>query len=339
MPEVEFRLACPEDDAELQRLNELPMPGDWLELSYQRRPSFFVGLSSPQDQVLIGRLAQGPAVAMAVRSPRRVYQNGKEVEVGYLSGLRVDPRYQGGTMLWRGYQLLSRVQEQFPLSEHLATVIEGNQLARQLLVERRRPSWPRFLPYRRLFTLALPTQEQPGSRTFPAEEGAEVQKTLERFAPQRQFFPCQVEPALPGERRFWLTHPEGVAALRDLSASRQTVVHAYRRPLASMRWLYNLWARPRLPAPGQPLKGAYAGYFAARSRAAFDALLQGLLHQARQLGKDWLYLGMVEDDPYLDQARKFPHRLYSSQIYRIWWAQQKEIDLDERPGYLELASL
>ena len=34
-------------------------------------------------------------------------------------------------------------------------------------------------------------------------------------------------------------------------------------------------------------------------------------------GLDWLYLGLCEDDPYLRVARRFRHRLYRSQVFRV----------------------
>lgn len=40
----------------------------------------------------------------------------------------------------------------------------------------------------------------------------------------------------------------------------------------------------------------------------------GLAHARRM---DWLYLGLSEKDPHLASARRFPHRLYRSQVFRV----------------------
>lgn len=338
LPRAVFRQAHPEDEEELRRLTALPMPGDWLELSYQREPNFFGGLLGSEDEVLVGRFPDGPLAAMAIRSPRAVYQNGLAREVGYLSGLRVDPRFQGGTMLWRGYQLLAQMQQHRPLGEHLATIVEGNQMARSLLVQKPRPSWPRFTPYQKLHTLALRVGRKYSLRDL--ESGpCEAESFLQQYGACRQYFPARFEHHPEGESRTWLRHPQGVAALRDLSRCRQTVVHRYRAPFSYLRPIYNLWARPQLPSTGQALRGVYAGFFCALDPRAFVRLLEGLLECARLQGKDWLYLGLLEDDPHFRWALSFPHKQYLSTVYRIAWPDQDLPALDGRPGYLELATL
>ena len=129
-------------------------------------------------------------------------------------------------------------------------------------------------------------------------------------------------------------------ALRDLSARRQTRVHAYQPWLARLRWLYNVFFRPPLPAPGEVLRGAYAGFVAmdGHQPGAFRRLLEGLLELAREAGHSWLYLGLNGADPHLAVARSLPHRAYQSQIYRVHWHGEGCV-LDGRPTYLELAAL
>lgn len=321
------------------------MPGSWVQLRYERSPSFLDARLDPNEEVLIGRFpGQGPIAAMAVRCPRQVYCNGQPRQVGYLSALRVAPAYQGGTMLWRGYHLLRQLDQQQPLDEHLATIVDGNELARQLLVERARPSWPHFRRYATLFTLALAVGRRYSLGGLQLDDQAPL-RAFQEWGPQRQFFPTAPDPA-PWEQRQWLTSDQGVAALRDLSPGRQMVVHAYgSRLLAALRPLYNLGQRlrhgPQLPAPGAPLKGAYAGYVLLDGvrPATFGRLLEGLLELARQRGKSWLYLGLLETDPHLPMALTYPHTLYRSQLYRLNWAESPLLDLDDRPGYLELATL
>ena len=297
------------------------MPGDWVDLCYRREPSFF---QNPQDQVMVGRISSGDLVAMGIRSRWLVYRNGESATVGYLSGLRV---VGPGHNLWRGLRFLRELQDLEPFDEHLASIVDGNALAEQLLVQKRRRSWPRYQPYAELMTLAL----RVGRRFSLPAPGGDPSAGLAQFGPQRHYFPRDTAP-IAGEKRQWLVD-DGVACLRDLSGCRQTVVHRYRWPLS--------WLRPLLglPAPGQEVGGVYAGYLCAADRAAFRRLLEGLLELARQAGKRWLYLGLSERDPFLEAARAFPHRLYRSKIHRVYWDSQKGVELDERAGYFELASL
>jgi len=327
----EFRLAGPEDFTELGALSALPVPGEWIDLSYPRR---FEGV---REQILLGR-SGGQLAAMALRGTLQLWRGGLPQRLGYLGGLRIDPGFQGRNLLAEGFALLRQLHEREPVEEYLATIVEGNQLARSLLVERARSSWPRFFPAGVLCTLALETrplsaEATPQSRALPCLQ----------WGRRREFFPCEPLEE-PGERRLWLEHEGVVGALRELSASRQTLVSAYRGHLRWLRPLFNvwqrLWGRPRLPAPGGALRGGYVGYLCSDGLrpAAFGNWLRQMLGLAHSQGLDWLYLGLCEDDPYLRVARRFRHRLYRSQVFRVRYQGQPS-PMAEGGPYLELAWL
>lgn len=322
----DFRLARPEDRADLEKLSALPVPGRWIDLSYRR------SFAESREQVLLGRTSSGELAALALRSLPTVWHRGSPQRVGYLGGLRVDPRFQGRNLLAEGFALLRRLHEADPVEEYLATIVEGNQLARRLLVERARSSWPRFFPSGVLCTLALET------RTFACQPGPAPQ-----WRCRTDYFPYET-PEEPGERRWWLDHEGVTGCLRDLSRTRHTGVASYHGPLRWLRPAYNLWQRlwkrPLLPPPGGLLTGGYAGFVCSdgfRPRA-FEGWLRRMLGVAHARGMDWLYLGLSESDAYLPLARRFRHRLYRSQVFRVRY-QGEPAPLNEGTPYLELAWL
>jgi hypothetical protein len=336
----EFRLAIPADEPELRRLSSLPIPGQWLDLSYQRNPDFFQGLSHADDQVLLGRYKGQALAAMAVRSLPRLFVAGQPTTVGYLGSLRIDPQYQGRSLLFEGFRLLKNLHEDGQTQEYLATVVEGNRIAEQLLVHKARPSWPRFHPAGELLTLALETQSGSAPTPISPQRAAEF---LQAHGPSRPFFPCHALQR-PGERQTWVEHEGVLGAVRDLSVCRQTVVDRYRGPL---RWLlpfYNLGARLRggvgLPPVGGQVRGGFLGYWCSDGfrPQAFGHWLRGCLKTARAAGLQWLYLGLMNDDPYLPVAQTFRHRLYRSQLYRVRY-QGLPAPLKTSPAYVELAWL
>lgn len=322
----EFRLARPQDAAELEALSALPVPGRWIDLSYRRN------FAHCREQVLLGRTGQGEMAALALRSTPLLWRHGAPQRLGYLGGLRIDPRHQGRNLLAEGFALLRRLHEADPVEEYLATIVEGNQLARRLLVERARPSWPRFFPSGVLCTLALETSVFAGEASPPPHREC-----------RREYFPCEM-PEEAGERRWWLEHEGVVGCLRDLSSTRQTSVARYH---GALRWLrpalnlwQRLWRRPLLPPPGGILRGGYAGFVDSDGirPQAFEHWLRRLLGLAQARGLDWLYLGLPESDPYLPIARRFRHRLYRSQVFRVRYQGQPALGA-EGPPYLELAWL
>lgn len=334
----EFRLAQRADEAELRALSALPVPGRWLDLSYQRNPDYFLGLSHPEDQVLVGRYRGQNLAAMAVRSLPQLYLQGQPTRIGYLGGLRIHPDFQGRFLLFEGFRLLRQLHQDGRTDEYLATVVEGNRLAEQLLVHKSRPGWPTFHPTGRLHTLALETLPGPAFPISPASAG----DFLTQFGPGRAYFPCQPR-SMAGEQRLWVMHQGLVGAIRNLAGCRQTLVQRYRGPLRWLWPLYNLAARvsgrPPLPAPGGAVRGAYLGYWCGDGLRpqAFEGWLQKCLQTARFMGMDWLYLGLMEKDPYLPLARRFRHRLYTSQLYRVRY-QGVPAGLPEVP-YVEVAWL
>jgi len=334
----EFRLGRREDERELRALSALTVPGHWLDLSYQRNPDYFLGLSQPDDQVLVGRYQGGALAGMAVRSLPQLYVQHRPQTVGYLGGLRIHPDFQGRFLLFEGFRLLHQLHQDGRTEEYLATVVEGNRVAEQLLVHKSRRGWPTFHPAGRLHTLALETL--PG-RAFPISP-ASAGEFLTRFGPRRDYFPCQPH-SMAGEKRLWVMHQGLVGAIRNLAGCRQTLVQRYRGPL---RWLwpvYNLAAkalgRPPLPAPGLSVRGAYLGYWCSDGLrlGAFEAWLGKCLTTARFMGMDRLYLGLMEDDPYLPVARRFRHRLYTSQVFRVRYQGQPLSRPD--PIHIEVAWL
>lgn len=322
----DFRLARAEDRADLEALSALPVPGRWIDLSYRR------SFEQCREQVLLGRTGKGEMAALALRSLPTLWRHGSPRRLGYLGGLRVDPRFQGRNLLAEGFALLRRLHQADPVEEYLATIVEGNQLARKLLVERARPSWPRFFPSGVLCTLALETHRFPFLTSAPPN-----------WQSRREYFPCQT-PEEEGERRWWLEHEGMVGCVRDLARTRQTCVAAYHGPLRWLRPVYNLWQklwrRPLLPSPGGVLKGGYAGFVCSDGvrPEAFEQWLPRMLGMAHAQGMDWLYLGLSESDPYLPIARRFRHRLYRSQIFRVRY-QGQPAPLNEGAPYLELAWL
>ncbi len=364
-----IELAKSTDDEALRRLAaDNPMSGR-IRISLRRDPCYFHGVETqgPFNQVGVAReLDSGEVIGCATRSVRTVYLNGEEGELGYIGGLRLDPRFRGGTLLARAYRTFRQLHEDGRTRLYVTTIVEDNHAVRELLISRR-AGLPRYHDQGRVHTLVIraagtnrpPVGEVRVERGGPAKI-EEIVDCLRRNGRRRQFFPRYLarEFTEPNShlrnfdvRDFHLAirggRVAGVAATWDQSAFKQTVLAGYCRSLTVVRPFFNLVAGlsgyPRLPAPGSLLKHCFVSFVAIDDDDpdVFRALLDSMGNDAAAHGHGYLLIGLHERDPFLRAAREYPHRDYASRLYVVCWEDDEEVwqSLDDRIPYLELAVL
>jgi hypothetical protein len=355
-------LARPEDDAALRRLvASNPVPGR-ITLGFEREPDYFAGCRAmgPFTQVAVARHRESGVIgAMACRAVRPRFVNGSERPVGYLSQLRVDRPYRGRWLGAAVLRALPLLHADGRTHGYLASITDGNEEARGLLVRRARRGLPIFRPLARLHTLALHVRHERRARDGggggagpapeleirrgTAEDVGAVVSYLRREGRRRQLFPALTEADFgPGGAA---VGPEpgdvviarrggqiaGAGALWDQGALKQTVVRGYAGALRWLRPAYNLGARllgapaAPLPAPGSPLRSAYACFLAVAEDDPLvcRAVLRSLLSLAAARGLAYVLLGLAEGDPLLDVGRRFPHVAYGSTLYTVRPAQDE----------------
>jgi len=347
---VAFSVATPGDDAALRALlANSAMPGR-IRIRLEREPDYFAGCAAmgPFTQVLVAR-DSGRVVGLACRAVRPMYINGIREDVGYLGQLRVDPSYQGRSLVARGFAMLRELHADGRARGYVTTIVSGNAQAEGVLVGKRRPSMPRYRLLDSLFTLAIGVKRRAGSPAGPIFDagpaGEPVLRFLAAHGPRRQLFPLFDDP--PGVDFVSVQRDGeivGVAGLWDQSAYKQTVIDAYDRLLATARPFYNLVTRgPRLPRPGSALRTAYGSFFCAKDDDPSIAreLIAQLLQLAAERRLDHLLLGFSSRDPLLAAARAFRPIEYRSDIYTVAWDDGDDFHdrLDSRPARLELATL
>lgn len=156
--EFTLGLATPADDADIRRLLAMnPIPGQ-ITLTYEREPNYFLGCGTMGHfyQVVVARpQPSGELAGVVSRATRPLFVNGQIEEVGYLSQLRIDERFQGRWLTPQGFRFLRQLHADGRVSGYLASIIEGNEQATGILVKRPRRGYPTFRYICRLWTLAL----------------------------------------------------------------------------------------------------------------------------------------------------------------------------------------
>jgi hypothetical protein len=365
---VSFRLylATEKDEADIRRLFRAnPVPGH-VTVTYEREPDFFqgCGVTGHSCQVIVARHEPtGELAGVVCRSKRRVWVNGQEEEVGYLSGVRVDGRFRGRWLVPRGLRLLGDLDAADPVPVYLAAITGENREARGLLVEKPRPGFPRFEEVGRLYTAVIPIRVTPASGNLPAgvrsavpEDLPRIVSLLNEYGRERQYSQVYSEKMLGGSATLGFRIEDfvvfeidgglsGVVGLWDQSAYKQTVVREYSRGLRWTRPLYDaaarLTRRHSLPAPGETLRSAYAAFacVAKDDRFVFRALLRRLYELAAKRGHAFLVAGLAEDNPLLAEVRRYAHVPYHSTLYTVSWRGALHATPDGRIPHVEVATL
>lgn len=367
---LQVRLARPADDAALCALMQgITMPGR-MELAVSYDPSFFgaVAVEGDQPDVIVGE-QDGRLVGCGLVAGRRVYLNGVPARVGYLSSLRLDPDIRGTTALARGYRFLRILQKQHaPLPFSLSTIMNDNGEAAGLLGSGR-AGLPRYVRCGRYITHVLAVgrlRGNHGSAPLRIRKGSEfgpdaLCRLLNDWGSRRQFYPVYTAADLttPGgllrglrPEHFLVAcderdQPVGMLACWDLMPFRRYIVTRYHGLLRLLSPLVGLagrcLGRALLPPAGKAVSCLHVACIATRNDdpAVFEGLLQAALSIARDLHRDYLFVGLAEGDPLADRAHRLAHlRLYSG-IYLVGWDLPPDAaaTLDGRPLYLELGSL
>src|SRR3990172_2280772 len=284
MSSLIFELASERDDPDLRRLlRENPMQGS-ISLAFEREPNYFnaSSIEGAFHQTLVARECEGgEIIGVGNRSVRPMFVNGVARETGYMSQLRIHPKYGKGLYLARGlgvgFKLYRDLHADGRAPFYLMSIIEDNLPARRLLTSGL-PDYPRAQEYTRMFTYAIyPVRRKrllPLPRSLRLARGSDryengIVDCLNRNGARKQFAPywtcdslftSNLTPsdfflALDGERVI------GCLACWDQNAFKQTVVRGYSGSLARWRKLLNVFSSlggwPYLPESNTPLRYSY----------------------------------------------------------------------------------
>ena len=361
-----YRLAGPEDEAELRGLlRGNPLAG-WVALSLEREPDYFAPLlrGEEHETIICRDRDSGATVGMCARSVRPAYVDGAVRPLGYLGELRVAPAYRNRLKVVRnGFAAVKALLHEPQRTPYYVTsIVSDNRPARRLL-EAGLPGLPVYRPYAEMTTLALGTAT--GRRAQHVERGGAddlraIAACLARNHRRRQFAAVWTERDLaraascggPGPEDFLvLRRGGGIAgclALWDQSSQRQVVVRGYDPRLRRVRSLVNLLTPltglPYLPKVGEPLRQVYL------SHAAVDdddpqvlvRLVAAALQEARRRGSTLALLGMARRDPmFAAVSAAFRARRYDNQLYLVHWPEGAAAaeSLDDRLPHLEIGLL
>lgn len=334
---LRYRVATLDDDAALRRLLRENDMHAWVRLGLEREPCYFSGASlmGPATTVIAHHMRSPKSAAgMYVHASLPVHLNGVGDEVGYLSGLRVDPafRHRIGALKHGFAAIPVLVGSHAAQGACFTSITCDNRPARRLL-EANLPGMPVYQSVGELETLAISTVHGRRSHQLRQATARDIPALAEfhnRQAAAYQFSPWLTPRWLEGLSGaqglrlsdFWIRESggaiHGCLAIWDQRPFKQTVIRGYRFPLNRTRHLYNLHARLSgrlcLPALGSRLEAAFIAFM------AFDAVgepfaVQALRHALAILRARGVAAGVVGISPQ-NSLRECLYRKFRPTAYR-----------------------
>jgi hypothetical protein len=369
--EFAIDLAQSSDDEAIQHLLEINHVPGRVELSSGRASSYFLGLGTMgrfYQVPVVRQRATGQILGLGYRGIQARFVNGEAEEIGYITDLLVDPRFQGRWVYARLLKMFRELHADGRATGYVGIIAgKHERLVQNVLTTSGRIGLPEVRELVGYWTLALIVrrgQRARRGRTQVARatraDVPEVVSFLQRCGRSRQFYPIyseqDFEPGAPLTRGFQIEdlllarsvgRIVGTMGLWDRSGFKQTVVRAYHRPYNWARPLYDfgarlMGARP-LPAPGERVRCAYASFICVEDDEpeVFGSLLEQTRGLAAERGSSHLMVGLTRHDPLLPIARGFLHVPYESRLFTVQFPNEPSLHerLDGRPPCLELAAV
>ncbi|MBI2474710.1 MAG: hypothetical protein HYV68_03335 [Candidatus Taylorbacteria bacterium] len=365
--QFKFRLAETAEDAAIRAvLRQSPMAGN-ISLAFGREPSFFIAekAGSMSNQTLIYQdQTNGKIVGIGSRCIRKLFVDGVEKPVGYLSNLRLLPEARNGMTLVRGYKFLQSLHSDGAVPYYFTTILDENTPARATL-ESGRAGMPK---YRYIGTLAtyLITIRKPTSSKLPFEvrlcrpnDLPQAHKCLSEWNRRHQFAPVYTPGDISGEsgllpgfslRNFYICEDKGeivgTLGVWNQRAFKQTVVASYSATMKVVRLFSNgiarLRGRPILPPIGDQIRLLHGAVASSRDDdpEVFGALIAKARADWSGYGHDYLVIAFSQGHTLETVTSRMAARVIKSRIYLVSWPEANAVLPEtQRIPHLEVATL
>ncbi len=348
---VRFEPAKESDDGELRALlHKTPMGGS-ISVAFLREPEYFSAtrIQGAFTQVFIAK-AGGKIIGAATRAVRPIFLNGKIIDGGYLSDLRILPEFRRGMTLARGYRYLRNLHSDGRTSIYTTVIVEDNEPALRT-VAANRADLPTYTDQGRIVTpmisLKKKLPEIPADvRSATCEDlpaiVAKLNETKMQFQPayvEKDFIDGRFQNLQVSDFRLLFREGKlaGVMAVWDQRPFRQTVVKNYSGLVGTLRPLVNLFRKPSLPAKDEPLRFFYIAFSATDTIEDYRALLRSIYNQSIDGPHTHMIAGLHERDPRLPVLRNYPQTHFAGRLFSVTF--DEPVKIDDRIPYVEAALL
>ena len=337
----------------LELINSTYIKGN-IEILFSKEPNYLEAMHTTADivQPVVGKINNKVEV-LGARSLKKVYINGEEETLGYLSDLRISPKAKKMRALSKGFEFMKTLMNDKRAKLHIATIIEDNRQGKIALIWKNKslhvpnfydlgvintyfifPIFPKFCGKR--------IQIIKGSIDFLDK----IVNFLNSEGRKKQFFPVYTKDYFLNLPNFSLNdfyialedeEIVGVMAKWEQTPFKQVVIKKYN---GNWVWIKKLTGE-FLPKENEPIKQFYLSFVAIKDND--NKIFEALLNRIYNYNKHYNYFSLVlhSKDRLNKSLKKYFNIKYKSRLYITEFLPDSEIKdlIDDRIPYLELASL
>lgn len=333
----------------LDLINSTYIKGE-IEVLFSKEPIYLEAMQTTADivQPVVGKCNNKVAV-LGTRSLKKVYINGKEETLGYLSDLKISTKAKKIHALSQGFQFMKTLMDDKRAKLHIATIIDDNRQGKIALTwKNKSPNVPNFYDLGVMNTyFILPIFPKICINKYTIINGSidimdKIVEFLNIEGRKKQFFPVYTKEYFlnlpnfsPNNFYIALKNDEivGVIAKWDQTPFKQVIIKKY-----NGNWS---WIKHFLPKENQPIKQFYLSFMLIKDND--NEIFETILNNIYNDNKHYKYFSLIlhSNDSLNNSLKKYFNIKYKSRLYIVEFMTDNMIKdlIDDRIPYLELASL
>lgn len=333
----------------LDLINSTYIKGE-IEVLFSKEPIYLEAMQTTADIVhpVVGK-CNNKVEVLGTRSIKKVYINGKEEMLGYLSDLKISTKAKKIHALSQGFQFMKTLMDDKKAKLHIATIIDDNRQGKIALTwKNKSPNVPNFYDLGVMNTyFVVPIFPKFCEKKIKIIKGSletmdKIVKFLNTEGRKKQFFPVYTKEYFlnlpnfsPNDFYIALKDDEiiGVMAKWDQTPFKQVVIKKY-----NGHWG---WIKHFLPKINQPIKQFYLSFIAIENNN--NEIFEAILNRIYNDNKHYKYFSLIlhTNDCLNNSLKKYFNIKYKSRLYITEFMTDTKIKdlIDDRIPYLELVSL
>ena len=349
---LHIEIASHDDDKGIRDVLKKNYMHGKIELSFEREPLFFNSqkIEGYKNITIVGKDEYGTVQGFGTCNFRKVFINGNIETIAYLSDLRLNEEYRNGFLLAMGYKKFREIiKNEINTKYYISSIFSDNKHALSVLLSGR-GGFPKYKELGKYITNVIKPRKRKKIENTVFKADKNQYKAIYDFIIEQgarfDFFPYYEYSEFTEKNELLLdfsmdniyyTLSNGkitaICGLWDQRNIKQIFVKGYSNQVRWFKYIYDVLAlltkEPKFPKIGKPIKYCYL--FLTLCKENHEESIKDIIDEisdiAESKGYSFIIAGAMENDPIIEEMRKFKSLELSSKIFIVDW--NNDIDINE----------